>query len=237
MVLFITIVVGALAAVLAKTQIDSKIADETEHWKPKTVCVAARTLKEGFIIDISRDIMQKEVPKDLAMIKGYVLWDARDTLDGQLVGTEITEGKLIDRYYLGDKSVKVENSAKGLAPDENRRLIPIKVDEISGIAGYLLAGDRVDILHTSKEKATQMVMQSVLIKFVGRSGSGRHSRSKSYSSITVQVSPYEAMILTNAIRTGDIMLIKRMPGDQRTLEPEEVKTVKPGTYSELLRAE
>ena len=227
MVLFIAIVVGALAAVLAKTQINKSITEKTQHWEPEEVCVAKHTLRPGDVIDVNQDIAIKKVPKELALIKGYVAASARDQLEEQMVRVEITEGKIIDRYYLGRMDNPEENSARNLKPAEDSRLIPIRVDEISGIAGYLQPRDRVDVLHTNREKMTQVVMQNVMIKYVGVAGSGRGSRRQSYNSITVQVSPREAMILTNAMATGDIMLTKRSSTDAEVLPSSKLPPVKP----------
>jgi pilus assembly protein CpaB len=216
MVLFIAVIVGLLAAVLAKSHLEDTVDREIKDWIPQDVCVAAMDLLPGHTIS-QDDITVIQVPKHLAM-KGYVLGDAKDTLNDLQVRVEITKGKMIDRYYLGRVEVNKSGGPSDVDVNEpDYRLIPIKVNESTGIAGYLKKNDHVDVLHTNKNKTTQMMLQNVLVRYVGRSGTGANRRS-TYSSITVQLKPRQAMALTNAMETGTIMLIKRGAGDYTNIK-------------------
>jgi len=232
MVLVIAIVVGALAAVLAKTQIESTITEQTEGLELINVCVAKRRLQPRDIVNIETDIEIKGVPQSLAM-NGYVLEGDKHKLDKLTVRVEITKGKLMDFYYFGSLDTLQKGPGDINVNNNTNRLIPIKVTEATGIAGYLNPGDRVDVLHTNKNKKTQMMMQSVLIRYVGTAGTGR-GRGVGYSSITVEVQPREAMALTNAMETGTIMLIKRSRSNISKVNLDQVQPIQGDDYQSIL---
>jgi Flp pilus assembly protein CpaB len=235
MVLFIAVIIGTFAAVLAKSHLDDAEAGLTEGLEPEEVCVAKRNLLPQHVIDIETDIIFKAVRRDLAMTKGYVLASDIRSLDGLPVKVEIIKGKLIDRYYLGRSDAKEANVESVLNPHSTEtRLLPIKVNEVTGISGHLKPGDLVDVIHTNREVRTHMMMRSVLVRFVGRPSKSRQ-RQTTYTSVTVEVSPLETLVLTNAMASGTITLAKCNPHSYTGKDPNKFPVIEPTVnYPEVL---
>jgi pilus assembly protein CpaB len=226
-VFIIALVIGLLTAVLVNKQLNSERNKIHEGWQPVAVCVARHTLTNGQSIDVELDLARMDVPKSVARLPDYVTWTDRETLQNQFVNTSIEAGKLLDRRFLGRKNRN--SNAVTLTPERGRRLIAIKVNEVTGTAGHLRPGDKVDILHTSGDLVTQLILQNITIKHTGRPQRSRN-RQNLYTTLTLEVSVRESMILANAAATGTLTTIKRR-GSGGPVDPEEARPIRPGDYA------
>lgn len=156
-------------------------------------------------------------------------------------GTFITDDILVPSSYRKSLTSK-------LAPGE--RAITIPVDQVSGVAGYIKPGDRVDIYCTftvpssskpgkrGTEIKTYLLLGNVQVLTTGigtgssRRGSSR-SRSSGYSSITLRVREKDAHILAFAQSQGRLTLSLRPPGDST---PPAMKDIDMNSLIEILEA-
>lgn len=117
-----------------------------------------------------------------------------------------------------------------------KRAITIDVDMVTGIGGYVLPGDRVDIIATmmlehetedSDEKrslsTTFLICQNVEVLASGtRTKVDSGIQNLSYNNVTLALSPDDALAITFASSGGRLRLILRNPADE---DDEEVKPV------------
>ena len=105
------------------------------------------------------------------------------------------------------------------------RAVSVRVNEATGVAGFLLSGNHVDILNTRKAPdsdaiVTHLVLQNVKILAVDQDAStddkGKPTLAKT---VTVEVRPQEASKLMRAAEVGTIQMVLRNPGDD-LLVPE-----------------
>ena len=128
---------------------------------------------------------------------------------------------------------------------EGMRALTIAVDEVSGVAGFLQRGDYVDVLSyttattqiahtevandgteqvvqtTQSVSTTVVVAQNIRIAAVGLSLSGPTVVTEGepvmgYSSVTLFLTPEDAMRVMQGTKSGTITLILRAPGDHET---------------------
>lgn len=97
---------------------------------------------------------------------------------------------------------------------ENERAFTISVDEVSGVSGFIRAGDSVDIITTVANNAnpvTEYLLQDVLVlKVSNKAANASGSPITSYSTVTLCVSPENALKLGEAVNLGQsIRLILR----------------------------
>ncbi|MGE4157891.1 MAG: Flp pilus assembly protein CpaB [Planctomycetota bacterium] len=227
LVLVIAIVVGAIAAVLVRGQIQNAREDIKSDWEPVPVCVAADDLPEGARIDAERDIKMMNVPKSVASIPDYVEWSKRNSLQDQTVGTRIGSGKIIDRRFLGRKDGE-SSGAQGLEPSRSRRLVAVKVNEVTGTAGHLRPHDKVDVLLTDQDTVTTVILQNMTVMHTGRPQRGPDSRSGNYSTVTLEATLAESMLLTNASSSGTLTLVKRPGASSEIVPTSEIPPIKAG---------
>ncbi len=156
-----------------------------------------------------------------------------------LAGEEVIPAKL-------KQPGQVESGLSYVVP-KGMRAMTIAVDEISGIAGFLQRGDYVDIYaylttsyltpeqqaiaatteQTSAEQATTVLAaQNVNIVAVGTSLANDPAAGEGggvgYSSVTVLVTPDQAMRLIQSARSGVVMMVIRANGDHETITQQPV---------------
>ena len=109
-----------------------------------------------------------------------------------------------------------------------KRQISFPVEYSTGISSLLRGGDRVDIILT-RAKDNNFVSKTILsnVKIlalgndysVGVNKSG--SEGKSYSTVTVELSPEDCVKLTNGSKAGTLSLSLRTPGDNSSSSKSE----------------
>lgn len=100
--------------------------------------------------------------------------------------------------------------------DEGMRAITIGVDQVVGVAGFVLPSTRVDVLLTLqtgenlKEPATKLLMQNVRTLAAGQSiQQDREGKPRQVSVVTFLVTPEQAETLALASQQGRIQLTLR----------------------------
>ncbi|MCL6634262.1 MAG: Flp pilus assembly protein CpaB [Peptococcaceae bacterium] len=146
---------------------------------------------------------------------------------GKIARSEILPGEQV----LRDKLAKDRDSSDGLSftLPPGRRAVTVAVNEVSGLAGLVRPGDRVDVLGTfdlqgavGQEKAsiTSLLIQNVDVLSVDQSTSpaaGNNQDGKKAApahTITLSVTPEQAQPLVLCSEKGSIRLILRPATDQ-----------------------
>ena len=113
---------------------------------------------------------------------------------------------------------------------EEKRAVTIRVNDVSGVAGFLLPSDRVDILLTRDESAqrqTNVLLQNVKILGIDQIASDRQDKPVVVRAVTVEVEPLDAQKLTLAQQVGSLSL------SLRSLTDNEIRQVRPVNLSDL----
>lgn len=121
------------------------------------------------------------------------------------------------------------------------RAVTIEVDQTTGLEGLALPGTRVDVLHTAqhdphnKEFSTKAIVQNARILSAGGNTATieeRNSSSKGFSlgnnnnntrkpteasTVTLEVTPEDAMTIANSRHVGKLSLMMRAPEDTKIL--------------------
>ncbi len=98
---------------------------------------------------------------------------------------------------------------------EDKRAFAIQVNAVSGVAGFLLPGDRVDVLLTrqigqgSENQVTDVVLQDVMVRGVDQDANEAQSKPQVVRTVTVEVTPEQAQKLALAMRVGSLTLALR----------------------------
>lgn len=233
------IILGMVAMVGVRTIIETYRQKNIEQRTDVTVLVAARSLPEGTAI-MPKHV--NRVPRPAASVPRLAL-TARDfdSHRGRPLRQKVREGDILlsSHFWEAGEHAKFESEIQG-----GERAVTIAVDQITGVAGLLLPGSRVDVLATFAVNAggmsaqaqtnfiTRTLLSHVRILAVDQQTSpgerlaraGRRTGG-TYSSVTLAVSPSEAQILTLAQSQGQGMLTLtlRNPTDNEST----VQKVKP----------
>ena len=143
-------------------------------------------------------------------------------------GEPILEGKITK---FGESPRMSMNLGAGM------RAVSIKIDAVSGVAGFVVAGDRVDILLTRTQQGqlvSSVILQDITIIAVDQSANSETTRARLGSTVTVEVNAVQAQKLALARQVGKLSLTLRGIGEtsDEVLEPVTV-----GDLSDFERVE
>ena len=137
-------------------------------------------------------------------------------------GEPILDFKLLTKGEMGD-------GADIMIP-KKYRLVPVRVDEVSGGASMILPGNRVDVyLHVKKcsefrQSMVKQILQNVKVFAVDNTWTRMIDDQKTIRAKTVSLLllPPQAMKITLAAKTGELSLVLRSPEDDQATEVEQV---------------
>jgi len=147
---------------------------------------------------------------------------ASDSLAPERFG-EIDSGVLSRPLRQGDPIIVayVGRIAQALSAKvgEGRRAVTMPVDETSALSGMLAPGDLIDLyvsFEHHRRRITAPLLQGVRVLATGRQTLGQEQDGHAaYSSITLDVSPEEAVKLVAARQAGNVTAMLRHPTDER----------------------
>jgi pilus assembly protein CpaB len=98
--------------------------------------------------------------------------------------------------------------------DGEMRAMTIRVNDVVGVAGFLVPGDRVDVLLTRQEvnaptPITDILLQNVKVLGIDQIASDNQEKPVVVQAVTVEVAPDQAQKLTLAAQVGQLTLALR----------------------------
>lgn len=133
---------------------------------------------------------------------------------GKVAMTLIRKGALIQ---LGDVDDHDAGSPLALEIRPQYRAMTIRVDDVKGVGGFLLRGNRVDVVATPKglqeNEAPRLLAENLRILAVDQEVAQSSEKPLLVRSVTLEVPLSKAELLTDAQQTGTIHLLLRNPED------------------------
>ena len=184
--------------------------------KMVNIVVAKSQLRYGAVLD-GKDLRWQAWPEDSlpqgAFTKAEDLLGNKDTPQKErmrVVLRQIEPGEPILESKVSGFGAR-QRLAMQLA--EGKRAFTIRVDSVSGVAGFINPGDRVDVLMIRNSGRgnleSNVVLQNVLVIAVDHDTNQEAHRPKNASTATVEVTPTEAQKLTLAQNLGRLSLTLR----------------------------
>lgn len=224
----LAVICGITAAVGVHTFLQVGTQDASRPVKTISVVVAVKDLPTWAVVSAG-DVKVDEWPEHLAA-PGTIqkLEDAvgRAVLKPLLVGEELLEGNLAAKG--------AHAGMAGMVPDGMRAFTISTPDVSAGVGGFLLPGNRVDVLLTvasapqHRQGMSITLLQNVLILAVDKrveASSAKTIEARELRSVTLVVSPEEAGKLTLAQSKGTLHLSLRNPNDGKTADRNPVTLI------------
>ena len=213
LLLLIALIMGGLVTILVNTLLTREVQERGEvSVIPTTkVLVATSDLKTGMRLD---KLTIKQVDWPVGNLPEGTYSNV-DTLLGEkppVVIKKIYKNEIILPYKLSPQGAR-----GGLPPKivEDRRAATIEVNEITGVAGFVLPGTFVDVLLTSdigqrdKELASRTLLQNALVLGVDQFSSEDEDDPKVVNAVTLEVTPRDGKKLALAQEVGKLSLLLR----------------------------
>ncbi len=118
---------------------------------------------------------------------------------------------------------------------DGMRAVTVRVNDVEGVAGFVLPGDRVDVALTRQidknTATTDVVLQSTRVLAIDQTADERNDKPSVVKAVTLEVDMASAQKLALAGSVGTLSLMLRKAGDAAPESPRRV------TLSDLIRTE
>jgi len=216
LVLVIAVTMAGIAAWGVYRAIQNMPVREVEIARASAV-VAARSLPVGSMI-AKRDVKTVPWPADNPPAGGF-------TSEDGVVGRGLV-GAIVENEPVTESKLAPRESGAGLPPTipPGMRAISVKVDEVIGVAGFVVPGTRVDVLVSISEgqnSVARAIVGNVQVLTAGtRYDQDQAKDGKPIPStvVTLAVTPEDAERVALAASMGRIMLTLRNPLDTQPIE-------------------
>ena len=105
--------------------------------------------------------------------------------------------------------------------DEGKRAVTLRVDDVRGVAGFILPGDFVDVVLIAedgpprREDYSEILLQHLKVLAVDQLASERQEQPTVAKAVTIEATPEQAQKLLLATNIGKLSLILRRPEEAR----------------------
>lgn len=211
------LVLGTGAAMMAHGWIQDQARVDDGSDNSVQVYVAAREIPYGKRLEPSY-VKTVAWPRD-ALPEGAIL--ANETIEDRFVSQTVLPGEPLLSARVVEK---LPGSRLSSIVTPNKRAISVRVNDVAGVAGFLLPGNRVDVLATRMEKRraiTQTLLQNIKVLAVDQKASPDKDEPIVVRAVTLEADLDQAASLANATEEGTIQLVLRNPEDTSTMPLEE----------------
>ncbi len=137
-----------------------------------------------------------------------------------------------NNFYAGEPlsekrmSVYTGGSTLSALINKDYRAISVRVDDVVGVAGFILPGNYVDVLATkmdrvSNQALTQTKLQNIKVLAVDQDASHEKDKPAIVRAVTLELRPEQAEIVVGAMQEGTIQLTLRNPEDNQVVNVKE----------------
>jgi pilus assembly protein CpaB len=218
----LTLLIGVLLAGAAVYFVDQRL-NERENVQ---VVAAEPAMPLAMVVVAGRDLARGDLLR--ADVLKEIEWPADSVPDGafhsvkEVIGDGSEERRARRSMVVGEPVLAAKVSGFGgrdtlgetLSP--GKRAVSIRVNDVSGVAGFLLPGDRVDILLTrqledggKKNPVTDVILQNVVVLAIDQLTDEQREKPQVARTATVEVDPAEAQKLALAMQVGNLSLALR----------------------------
>jgi pilus assembly protein CpaB len=217
--LLLAIGFATLATYMAMGYLKQQAAVQTPiKEKTSLVVVAKSAIDPASLlsnVQLKTEVWQQEKPPPGS-------FSTQEQLVGRVAATSIMPGDLIMENKLAPKGTVAGISA---LLSTNQRAMTVKVDEASGVAGFLTPGNRVDVVVVvdkgdyQKDPLAKLLFQNLKVLGTGQRLETRPGdKPQIVPTVTLEVSPEQGERLALAAQEGRISLVLRGHGDQQLVE-------------------
>ena len=209
----LALVFGGLAAFIAYQRSEKSAAAAAAN--SRLVVVAAFDIEYGVKIEAN---MIKQVPWPVAALPEGVISAPADAI-GKVAKVTIGKGEPVTRRRAVES---LGGSSLASLIEPGKRAMTVRVNDVIGVAGFLLPGNRVDVLGTPKsrgsdaEPETTTLVQNLKVLAVDQQARAKQDDPIIVRAVTVEVTPLEAEIIVQATNAGAVQLVLRNPLDEET---------------------
>jgi len=226
--LVVSVAMGAGALWLANNWLKNQYGTSTtSEEQVAQVVVAAQMIPLGTQVE-AKHIKLSSVPSDLAPKTSF---GKLEDVVGQVAKVDIYTDDVMRAERLSKPG---EGSVFASLITPEKRAVTIRVNDVVGVAGFLLPGNFVDVISSvevdrqSKIVRTTTVLENIKVLAVDQTARTDDNKPVIVRAVTLEVTPKEAEKLMTETNRGSIQLALRNPKDVTpSMTPEPMVASKP----------
>jgi pilus assembly protein CpaB len=196
-------ILGIVAAMLANRWAANRLGGGQEQ----SVVVAALEIPFGQKLDAAH---VKVVPWPKTSLPSGTFGTVAE-IEGKIVNQRLVPGEPLLKDRVVDT---LEGSTLAAMVDPEKRAVTVRVNDVIGVAGFLLPGNRVDVLASRKQNnraQTEILLENLRVLAVDQVASPDKDKPLLVRAVTLEVTPKQAGQLVNATVEGTVQLALRNP--------------------------
>ena len=212
LLIMLSLCMGVGAAWYANKWVEGVSTEMTADDGQVEVVVAAINIPYGTKVQ-ARHIKTIILPEEF--VPEGVIMSVED-VDGYVSNAAVFAGEMLMTSRF---NIHGQGSTLASLIGENMRAISVRVDDVVGVAGFLLPGNYVDVLSTrmdrdSDKATTETILQKIKVLAVDQSSRTNGSAPVLVRVITLEMTLGDSEILTTRKAEGTIQLTLRNPTDK-----------------------
>lgn len=224
LMLTISLAMAVGAAVLAKNWLAERMRTEEVVATSGQVVVAALEIPFGESVEAA-EVKVIDMPESAVPDGSFKRVD-------DVVGRVATQAVLPGEILLEKRIVEhMSGSALAVVLEKGKRAITVRVDDVVGVAGFLLPGNRVDVVATRRNGGRRVDSKTILsnlkVLAVDQTASPERDGPVIVRAVTLEVNPRQAERLAKATQEGKVQLTLRNPLDKSGAELASMETPEP----------
>ncbi|MEF9672699.1 Flp pilus assembly protein CpaB [Pseudomonas sp. MWU13-2100] len=205
----ISLVMGLGAAWMANSWLSARLnASPDDHLR--SVVVATVEIPFGQMVE-AQQVTTVRMPMDTIPDDAF---DSSDKAVGKIATFDILRGDIVRGARLSEH-LGGSTLASLIAPD--KRAISVRVDDVVGVGGFLLPGNRVDVLATkhadgnSNNAVSRTILENLRVLAVDQTAGTDKTQPVVVRAVTLEMTTAEAEALVTAQTEGKLQLTLRNP--------------------------
>lgn len=221
--LIVAVMLGVAAAIVGYYGLTSMASNATAQHNAnfKNVVVTVTDLTYGVKLD-KEMLRMVRYPKESVPEGAFA---SMDSVVGQTTKVFMSAREPVT-------AIKLSSRGGGLSMlvRPQMRASSLEVNNVSGVSGFVLPGDRVDVLTTvdgrgaNEDAITRTVLQNIEVLAAGQKTEQKDNKPITVQSVTLLVNPDGAETLALALHEGKIHLVLRNPDDQELVQVASLST-------------
>jgi pilus assembly protein CpaB len=215
-VLVLALVMGGIAAFMARQWLQNHaVMSAAASQNVGTIVVAAQPMQFG--ATVSADSIA-EIPWAAGALPDGAFASKEDILKG---GRRVVLSPFNRNEPVLSSKITGPGQRGTLSSllEEGKRAVTVRVDDVRGVAGFVLPGDFIDVVLIGEDPALQrenyseILLHHVKVLAIDQVASERQEQPTVAKAVTVEVTPEQAQKILLASNVGKLSLILRQPGD------------------------
>lgn len=212
---FSLLLAGTAALVANRWMTERAAAVEASRQRTVRVVSAATDIPFGTLIE-DRHLTSVEMLSGTAPRGAY-----QKTADvaGKVVRADVFAGDILTERRLVPRG---EGSTLAAVVAPNMRAVTVRVDDVVGVAGFLLPGNRVDVVAAREENRkpfAETILTDVRVLAVDQQASADKNAPVVVRAVTLEVTPEGALAIAMAKQVGSLQLTLRNPHESTPGNP------------------